>query len=209
MRKIFICALALICSYTLSAKTEEFGTWIEFEVSKKLFKKLEFSIVPEVRLQDDWTVDEYMIDGRLAYEPFKFLELEAAYRYNVNIKRKETEIFNRFAFDLTGKHDFGRFESSLRTRLTNYIDDDDEKSNYFRTKLKLAYNIKESKFKTYTSYELFRNITENEFRGARFDIGFTRKMGKHHRVGLYYRLQDYYSERNSIHIMGLKYRFKF
>ncbi|WP_347838425.1 DUF2490 domain-containing protein [uncultured Draconibacterium sp.] len=209
MKKVVVLFLLLCVAGVASAKTERFGTWIEFELSKKLFKTIEFSIIPEVRLQDDWTVDEYLIDGKIAYSPFKFLEVAAAYRYNVNVKNKENEEYNRFVFDATGSYDFGRFENSLRARLTNYFNEDDEKSNFFRVRLKSAYDIKGSKFKPYTSYELFRNISTGEFKGGRFDAGFTRKLGKFHRVGLYYRLQDYYSSQESIHILGIDYRFKF
>ncbi len=209
MRKIFILLFFVFTMLMVNAKTERFGTWIEFEISKELFKKLEFSIIPEFRLQDDWTMDEYLIDAKLAYSPLKFLEVAAAYRYNVNVKNKDNEVFHRFVFDATGKQDIGRFETSLRARFTNYINEGDEKSNYFRLRLKSAYDIKGSKFKPYTSYELFRNLTLDEFKGGRFDAGFTRKLGEFHRIGLYYRLQDYYSNEQSIHILGIDYRLKF
>jgi hypothetical protein len=40
-------------------------------------------------------------------------------------------------------------------------------------------------------------------------VGLSRKFKKKHEVGLYYRLNDYYSDRNSIHILGINYGFKF
>ena len=70
----------------------------------------------------------------------------------------------------------------------------------------MEYNIKGNKITPFVSYELFRNLNENEFDKGRFDIGATRELGKIHRVGIYYRLQDYFSDRNSLNIPGIEYR---
>lgn len=209
--KGYLLLLVLFCSVMLSAnaKTKSFGTWIELEFSKEFLKNFEFSFVPEIRLQDDFTVDEYMFDGVLSYEPWKFLKFSSAYRINTNVKKKEDETMHRLAFDVQGRREIGRFEASLRARFTNYTDQrDDVPGNYIRPKIKLEYDIFGSKFRPFASYELFRNITEKDFRKARFNMGFTRKLGKIHRIGMYYRLQDYFSVRNSIHILGLEYRLK-
>jgi hypothetical protein len=73
----------------------------------------------------------------------------------------------------------------------------------------VVYNIKGNKITPFTSFELFQDLVANELEKGRFDIGFTRKMGKLHRIGLYYRLQDYYnSNNNSINILGIDYRIK-
>jgi hypothetical protein len=207
----FVLLFLIVCTAMLSAqaKTKQFGTWVELEFSKKFLKDFEFSVVPEIRFQDDFSVDEYMFDGGLSYEPLKFLKISAAYRINTNVKKKEDETVHRLAFDVQAKKELGRVEASLRTRFTNYTDQvDDDPGNFFRPRLKLEYDIKGNKIRPFTSYELFRNTTAKEFQKARFDIGFTRKLGKVHRVGMYYRLQDYFSDRNSIHILGLEYRLK-
>lgn len=210
MRRFVLVALMVcLALFSAKAKTKEFGTWIEFEVSKSFLKDFEFSIIPEIRLQDDFSVDEYMFDGVLSYEPLKFLKFSAAYRINTNVKKKQDETVHRLAFDVQAKKELGRLEASLRTRFTNYTDQvDDDPGNFFRPRLKLEYDIKGNKIRPFTSYELFRNTTAKEFQKARFDIGFTRKIAKSHRVGLYYRLQDYFSDRNSIHILGIEYRLK-
>jgi hypothetical protein len=207
-RLITLAFLFIIGIYSLQAKTDKFGTWLEVELTKKLFKKFELSFIPEVRWQDDFTVDKYQFDFKLGYEPFKFFNLAAAYRIKTNVKNKANETTNRFVFDATGKQGFGRFDASLRARVTNYSDEVDVKNTFIRPRIKLAYDIKGNKIKPYTSYELFRDLTNKEWRKSRFDIGFNRKIGKHHRIGLYYRLQDYSSNRNSINILGVNYRFK-
>ena len=39
-------------------------------------------------------------------------------------------------------------------------------------------------------------------------MGVSRKMGKLHRIGIYYRLQHYYVDQQSVNILGIDYRFK-
>lgn len=209
--KRFLLLLMLCCIVImpLHAKTKRFGTWVELEFSKEFLNDFEFSIVPEIRLQDDFTVDEYMFDGVLSYKPAKFLKLSAAYRINTNVKKKEDETLHRVAFDIQGYKDISRFEASLRARFTNYTDQlDDVPGNVIRPRIKLEYDIKGNKIRPFASYELFHNITEKDFQKARFSAGFTRKLGDMHRVGIYYRLQDYFSVRKSIHILGFEYRLK-
>lgn len=209
-RILFLFFILLISVSIVQAKTKEFGTWMEFEFSKEIFKKFEISLIPEIRLQDDFTVDEYLIDGKLSFEPVKFLNFAVAYRINTNVKNKGNETSKRFALDATGKQEFERFEASLRTRYTNFteVEEGDSKSNYFRPRLKLKYDIKGNKIRPFISYELFRNTTKKETRKGRLDVGFTRKLGDLHRIGIYYRLQDYFDDSNSIHILGIDYRLK-
>jgi hypothetical protein len=209
MNKLILIVLFIFVGiFSVRAKTDKFGTWFEIELTKKLFKKFELSFIPEVRWQDDFTVDKYQFDAKLAYEPFKFLTLAAAYRIKTNVKNKGNETTNRFVFDAAVKEGFGRFDASLRTRITNYSDEDDVNTTFIRPRVKLVYDIKGNKIAPFTSYELFRDISEKEWQKNRFDIGFTRKLGKLHRVGIYYRLQDYFSNRNSINILGIDYRLK-
>jgi hypothetical protein len=193
------------------AKTKKFGTWVELEISKEFLKKFEFAFIPEIRFQDDFTVDEYLFDSQLSFKPAKFISLAATYRLNTNVKKNDNETTSRFAFDATGKKEWGRFETAFRIRATNYIelDEQEDPGVYFRPRLKVEYDIKGNKIRPFASYEIFRNTTEKEFDKSRFDIGATRKFGKISRVGIYYRSQDYFSDRNSIHILGIDYRIKF
>lgn len=203
---IILCTSAVV----VQSKTKKFGAWVELEFSKEFMKKFEFSIIPEVRFQDDFTVDEYMFDGKLAYKPIKFLKLAATYRIKTNVKPKGNEVTNRFAFDVSGKKGIGRFDASLRLRYTNYTDLGEGKfeDNYFRPRLKFVYDIKGNKIMPFVRYELFINETSKEFDKSRFDVGATRKIAKYGRIGLYYRLKNYFSDRNSINIVGIEYSLK-
>jgi hypothetical protein len=212
MKRLLLFIFIFLIGFSITqAKTEEFGTWIELTFTKKFLKDFEFSIIPELRLQDDFTIDEYIFEGKLGYEPFKFLGFAAAYRLNTNVKNNEDEISHSAVFDVTGKTDVKRFNASLRARFTNDSDGGDVpwESFYFRPRAKLSYNIKGKKVEPYISYEIFHSFREKEYYKARFDVGFSRKFNKKHEVGFYYRLNDYFSERSSIHILGINYGFKF
>lgn len=213
-RLLFSGILLIVCINTVFARTESFGTWIEFTIKKEFLKDFEFSFIPEFRLKDDFTLDEYILEGKLGYEPFKFLEFAASYRYNTNIKNKGNVVSNGIVFDVTGKTDYKRFDGSLRTRFTNDLDAGDiliiQMDNwFFRPRVKIKYNIKGIKIDPYISYEAFYDITLNEWFKGRYDFGASRDFGKHHEIGLYYRHQDYYYNRNSVSILGINYEFKF
>lgn len=210
-RFILSIILFLLYFYVVQAKTEKFGTWIEVDITKIFLKDFEFSFIPELRLQDNFTVDEYIFEGKLSYEPFKFLGFAAAYRHDTNVKKNEDEVSQSMVFDITGKTKYKRLNGSLRARFTNDIDGDEvEKSSYyFRPRAKIAYNIKNIKIEPYVSYEVFYSFREKEVYKGRFDVGFNRKFNKIHEAGLYYRLNDYYTGQSSIHILGINYGFKF
>lgn len=194
-----------------AAKTDKFGTWIELELTKKFLKDFEFSFIPEFRLEDNFSLDEYILEGKLGYEPFKFLDFGLSYRMYNNIKDKGNEISHKFVFDASVEQDFGRFEASLRSRFSNDTDSGEIPwdTYYFRPRLKVKYNIRKTKLEPYISYELFRNLKLKNTYKARFDIGASHDIGDYHEVGLYYRLQDYFDLRNSMHILGINYQFKF
>jgi hypothetical protein len=212
MKRLLLSLFIFLIGFSIAqAKTEKFGTWIEVDITKKFLKDFEFSIIPELRLQDDFTIDEYIFEGKLGYDPFKFLGFAAAYRFNTNVKNNEDEISHSAVFDVTGKTDIKRFNASLRARFTNDSDGGDVpwESYYFRPRAKLSYNIKGKKVEPFVSYEVFHSFREKEYYKARFDVGFSRKFNKMHEVGMYYRLNDYFSDRSSIHILGINYGFKF
>lgn len=209
MKRIIVFALALVSVFSVSAKTEKFGTWIELEFTKEFLKKFEFSIIPDFRLQDDFTLDKYQFDAKLAYEPFQFFEVAAAYRIKTNVKSKENEVTHRLVLDATAKTDVGKFTPSFRTRFVTYNDVDGERVNVIRPRVKVAYDIKGNKFTPYTRYEMYYDLVNNKLYRGRFDIGFTRKMGKLHRIGIYYRLQHFTEDdQNSFSIIGIDYRLK-
>ena len=208
-RLLILVFLFFIGISSITAQTNEFETWLELEFTKTFLKKFEFSLIPEFRWHDDFTIDKYQFDGRLAYQPVKFLELAAAYRIKTNVKKKEDLVTHRLVLDAKFSKDFSRFKTSFRTRYTTYNNiERDGKTRFIRPRLKVVYDIKGNKFTPFTSYEFFYSLSAKELRKGRFDVGVSRKMGKFHRMGIYYRLQDYYVNLPSVNILGIDYRFK-
>jgi hypothetical protein len=208
--QIILILILLTNSFQSIAKTERFGTWLEFEVRKDFLNNFAFSLTPEFRFQDQFNLDEYMIQGKLSYQPLKFLSLAGSYRLGTEIKSKGNVNYSRIALDAQASHKFNRFEAALRTRYTNSSDSqEDEAGKYFRPRISLDYNIKGKKIAPFASYELFHNLNTREAHKSRMDIGFSRSIRKLHRIELYYRLNDYFSDKQSIHILGFGYRLRF
>jgi hypothetical protein len=87
MKRRILFFVMLIASIISQAKTEKFGIWIELEFRKDFLKKFNFNITPELRLQDQFRVDKYMIEGQLIYDPISFLSFIVGYRVS-NEKKK-------------------------------------------------------------------------------------------------------------------------
>jgi hypothetical protein len=207
----FLMFLILLSAYYFSeGKTKKYGTWVELELRKDFLKDFAFSISPEFRFQDQFNLDEYMIQGRLAWKPANFLSLAGSYRLGTEIKKKGNLNYNRFALDAQASKKINRLETSFRTRYTNYSDSlEDEAGKYFRPRIKLEWNIKKSNLSPFASYELFHNLNTEKFHKMRTDIGILQQLGKLHRIGIYYRLHDYFTDKQSIHIVGIDYRLRF
>ena len=209
-RLILFLVILLLLPVAFQVKAQDFGTWIELEFEKEFLKDFEFSLVSELRMENQFELNEYLWEGKLTYKPLSFLSLESSYRLGTEIKKDKNQSYTRFAFDIDVSKEIERFETTLRARYTNSAESgNEEPGQYFRPRVKVEYNIKGNKITPYTSYELFQNITEKELTKNRFDVGFTRDIGDLHRIGLKFRLQDYFDDKTSVHILGLDYRLSF
>jgi len=65
MKKILVLVAlaALFSNLKLSAQTENFNTWIELEFKKEFLQDLSFSLSPEIRLEDQFKVEEYLFQA--------------------------------------------------------------------------------------------------------------------------------------------------
>lgn len=204
----FILFIAFVLSF--SAKAQQ--TWFEFDISKKIAKNLELTIAPEFRFQEKLELKEYFMDAGLDYKIYKYISLGAGYRLGNNIKNSgKTNTFGRFAFDAKTQYEWNNFESQLRFRFTNsddFADDENDKTNYLRMRLKFDYSIKKFNLKPYLAYEIYRDIDEKDFTKARLETGLMYKINKHHRVGAYFRTNNYLTKDKSVNIIGLAYQLK-
>lgn len=204
-KKIYL--LALFVFLIVSVKAQR--TWFEFEVSKKFTEKLEFSLAPEVRFKEEFELNQYFLEPGIEYEFSKYLSLGAKYRFGNNLKNNgDANWFGRYAFDIKTGYEWKRFETKLRLRYTNSDDFDDEQLKYLRLRLKIDYSIKELNISPYAAYEIYRNLDSDEFSKARWETGLKYKINKHHKIGAYFRLNDYLGDEESVKIIGFSYELK-
>lgn len=186
-------------------------TWIEADFSTDIWKKLELSVSPQVRFKEGFELNEYFIESGLEYEFHKYFQLGAGYRFGFNINKKgKHESFGRFHVDAKTEYKVKNFNPKFRLRYTNADDfgDDNEAINYLRYKLELEYGLKKLNMEPYILYEWYQDLHAKDFIKTRFESGIVQKINKHHKVGAYFRNNNYLnSEKESINIIGVLYKF--
>ncbi|MCK3685869.1 DUF2490 domain-containing protein [Maribellus sp. YY47] len=208
MKKLFY-TVVLVAVSSVAAMAQQ--TWFEFDVSKELGDKLEISLAPELRFDEDFKLDEYFFEPGVAYAFNDYFALGGSYRLGNNQNKKgEDRWYGRFAFDAKTAYKWNNLQAKLRLRYTNSDDfTENEKTNYFRAKFDLEYAIKKLDLEPYVAYELYRDLDAGEYSKARWESGLQYKINKHHRVGAYFRLNDYlHSDKASVKIIGLSYKLK-
>ncbi len=208
MRKYtFILLLTLFASSAFAQRL-----WLETEIDYEITKNLEAYLAPEIRFKEQLELKEYFLQGGLEYSFNKYFQLGAGYRFGYDInKNDEHESFGRFNIDAKTEYKWNRFNPEFRLRFTNADDfaDDNASTDYLRYKLVLKYDIKKWDLKPYIAYEWYQNLDAGELDKARFETGLNYKINKHHRVGAYYRTNNYLIEdKDTRHIIGISYKFK-
>lgn len=100
--KIILLVVCLISIIAVEARSENFGTWIEFEFRKDFTKNLSFSISPELRFQDQFNLDEYFVQGKLSYDVLSFLSVAGIYRIGTEIKKEREPELQSYSFRCKG-----------------------------------------------------------------------------------------------------------
>lgn len=204
--------LAIIFPGLLKAQEieNEFQTRTELDLVHKPLKKLKLNFTPEVRFDEDFSIDGYIFEAGAEYKLLKFLELGATYRFEVNPRKtKETEYFNRFAFSATLKEEFGDFEPAFRLRYSNYADDDITDQDFLRYKMSVKYDIPKCKLTPFVAAEAFQSLNEGSLHKMRYSTGADYKLFKNNYLGASYKLDYYKNEYKNRHIFSIGYKIKF
>ena len=189
--------------------TNDFQTRTEVKLSFKPLDKLTLSLNPEVRWDESFQVDKYMLESGISYTPLKGLALGGSYRFIINPRTtKSTEYLNRFALFTTYKKKIERFEPSLRVKYTNYTEEL-SLGEFIRYRVKIEYDIKGSKITPMLSAEAFHELSGNQIYKMRYAIGVKYKLNKKSSIGLGYMLDFYMTEYQNKHIIKLGYKYKF
>ncbi|QGY46228.1 DUF2490 domain-containing protein [Maribellus comscasis] len=206
MKRVFITILMVAFVANVFAQR----TWFEFEISKDLTKKLELSFAPEIRFKEKFELNEYLFQPGLEYKFSDYFSLGGKYRLGNNLKNNgDSQWYGRFAFDAKTNYEWEKLETQLRLRYTNsddFSDDDNNKTNYLRVRLKMEYALKKLALKPYAAYEIYRDMDDSEFDKGRWEAGLEYKINKHHRIGTYFRINDYFSDKESVKILGFTYK---
>lgn len=183
----------------------------ELDLNYKLYKNITLSFVPEIRFDENFSAEKYLLEGGLNYKLLKFLSLEGKYRYVINPREsKLTEYYGQYAFSIKADKDFGRFNTDFRIRFTNDADDDISNESFLRFKFSLDYDIPDCKITPFISAEAFQQLGNNGgMYKMRYSTGVDYKLFKNNYIGLSYKFDYYYSEYKNKHIIGLGYKFKF
>ena len=205
----FIC-LMFVSELKAQDVENNYKTRTSVELSFKPIKNFKLNFIPELRFDENFSLDKYLFDAEVVYKPIKFLSFDASYRLGGNIRdNKDTEYFNRFAISATASKKFDRFEPSFRLRYSNDADDDLVNENFLRYKLLLNYDIQNSKLTPFVGVEAFHELADAEIYKMRYIAGLDYKLFKNNYLGLNYKFDYFLKEYKNNHIVSLGYKIKF
>ncbi|MFR9661707.1 MAG: hypothetical protein SNF60_06545 [Rikenellaceae bacterium] len=130
----------------------------------KLAKGLKLELEPEFRFCDGY--DKLLLNAGLSYKTFGCIYWGATYRLDIDRQDSEassstmsymgrgdydSEVYHRYAFDISYKEGFGRFTPSFRLRYNNFADDDVTDKEFLRYRAKVEYNIRKCKISPYAA----------------------------------------------------------
>ena len=204
----------LVCSGTaLHGQSNPLNLWTGIGLEKGLGKKWEISLNQEWRLTEREDPNEFLLEGAVSFEPVKYLELGARYRFACHMDQENGHEFtHQMAFDVRGKYKYDRFKFQLRTRLTNYSDLEIGEylvNPYLRYRFKMEYDIKGVSLFPMCSMELFHQLDDREINKLRYSLGLEYRINKSNRLELKYHLQDYLKKDYYRNIISLQYKFLF
>lgn len=181
----------------------------EAELSFSPLKNLKLNIIPELRFDDTFSLDKYLLEGEATYKPLKFLSLAASYRFVAQQKdNSDTKYVNRFAFSVIAKKKLKRFETAFRLRYTNDADDEISNEQFFRYKTSLKYDIPKSKLTPFIAAEAFQQLSGGDLYKMRYSTGLDYKLFKKNYLRLSYKLDYFQKEYKNNHILSVGYKIK-
>ena len=202
--------LALAPNIYAQETQNEFQTRTDFDISYKPFKKVKFSLNPELRFDENFTLNKYLIEGEAEYKISKLFSVAGRYGFVGNLRdEKDTEYFGRYAFSTQLEKDFNRFEPSLKIIYSNYADDDVDDKNFLRYKAEVKYDIRDCKITPFAAVQLFQDLNEGGLYKTRYAFGADYKLFKKNYLGVSYKLDSYNAEDLNKHIISIGYKIKF
>jgi predicted porin len=217
LKKIyFLFAIILIMPFRAFSQETDFDTWITLELKGKLFKLVNFDVVPELRLWDNSTRVESMLGEVEVSVPLnKYFQFGVAYRAQLDVSTPDYNKRNhRFSIFAEANYKIKRlrigYRAAYHQEYTNIHTSElgDVPETQHRHKISLKYNIKKSGFSPYVSAEMFFTLKpewKDRERKLRTSLGIQYKINKKISASMEYKFQRqfYTIDPKTDHILGL------
>jgi predicted porin len=220
-RKIGCLTALILISYYSFSQESDFQTWANAELSGELFNKIDFEVVPEIRLSNNSTfVKAVLTDFDLSYKVADFLRFGLQYRVQQkNYIENLSYMVNRFGIYARTDFKIDKFRFNYRFIYQQEYEgyNHQEYSNIpfleHRHRIAVSYYKKSWALRPAISYELFLQVKPNflaeEFT-SRLSAGLNYNVTKKFGVYLGYKLQKEYFENNPLtsHILAVGVSYK-
>lgn len=213
--------LLLLPALPAAAQTNDFENWYGLALSRKLSDGFTVVAASDVRFNDNGSrFKKLQADVGAEYKVNKWLKTAFCYRYTrynnyPKYYRNENSFYADFKFDKS----LSRFNFSYRARFQDiFYQKEGQAINQFfsRNKFEVEYDIYQSRFTPWLSYEMAFLLFDPSTNGNSFDkyralVGTKYLINRTNSLNLFYGLQHSYDEQEDVnsYILGLEYSYKF
>jgi hypothetical protein len=207
----------------MKAQQEDLNTWYGVKVKGDLYKKLDFSVEPQVRFfENAGRLSSWQTEFDISAEVFKWWEVGSAYRYQVeytNPEKNEREhrwaAYTKLSFE-TGALEWN-YRAQFQSERVNIYSSPDGHVRNIEHRHKWYFKVKKKKWPVEPSagIEYFFTIAPAIDKGEwkhRFYVSLEREISKRWSVNLSYKQQEEFNraqpDRVYIFSFGLEYEPK-
>lgn len=220
LKKLALLSLLFIAASSFSQETD-FQSWISIDLKGEIFNKLDISLSPEVRTQDNSTrVKTMLCEIDLSVPLIKYFRIGGIYRPELDVSGEYPSRVNRFCIYGEANYKLDRFRFNYRGIYQQEYKDYNRSENghisfnQHRHKIGVKYNIKNSKITPSASAEMFFTLRPYEKEGQkklRISIGAEYSFNKKLSCYLGYKYQKEFQVNNpeTAHILNLSLSYEF
>ncbi len=220
----FAFILVSIISTSAFAQQEDFNTWYNVSLKGNLYKKIDFSIEPQIRLfENSRQLSSWQTEINLSTGFRKWLDLGGAYRYQVeydnpllNERVHRWAFYSKFSFN-TNKLKWA-YRAQIQSEQVNINSSPDGDINYVEHRHKFAVKYKNKKWfiEPSVGIEYYISITPEKDKGEwknRYYISLNKSISKRISATIAYKRQEEFNRANpditNIIYFGFEYEPKF
>lgn len=199
------------------AQHDDFGTWTNVEVKKRILPRLDIAVEGDIRFRDDMeSLDRWAAIVSMSYQWLSFFSVGANYNFiRFNHTKRGWETGHRYNLYCTASAKWNQWTVSLRERYEQTYRDGVESSSgspnpnkVMRSRLMVAYAIQYTGFKPFLSSEFFDTVNAHNssvWDKVWYTAGAEYKLNKRHSLQMYYRYQKIKHGQRNTHILGTGY----